>query len=276
MPQFSAKARISDDPERLSMRIREFLGVTYENQTKLRDGYDALNFWRSSLEELMVLVFQATDVDLSEMRGFSISETHLPAVVMNSKDSTYGRIFTILHEFVHIMLQDGGLCNLEDEPEYLPERKFVEVFCNRVAGAILVPKDDLLKEDLVLQHGPIAEWSDDEISELAKTYGVSREVILGRLLIFNLTTQDCYRKKKKELDEEYKKSKAEPQEGYPLYYRKVISNEGRLFIRLVLNNYYEENITASDLSDFLNIKLKHVGKIQSEVMGHSIEFGALI
>jgi hypothetical protein len=42
--------------------------------------------WRALLERTGILTFQATDIDLDEARGFSISHKPLPAVIVNIKD----------------------------------------------------------------------------------------------------------------------------------------------------------------------------------------------
>lgn len=274
LPVFPAEASLSDDPENLATEIRELLGITLEDQFRFRSRHDAFNSWRSALENAGVLIFQATGVDLSEMRAFSISETPFPVIVVNIKDSPLARIFSMLHEFVHIMLRDGGICDLGEEADRPPERQRVEIFSNRVAGAILVPKGALLREGLVLRKRRWAEWSDKEIRGLARQYRVSREVLLRRLLIWRRITDEFYQKKIREYKEEYETRRERPRAGFPPPYRSAISSAGRLFIRLVLENYYQENITASDLSDFLNIRLKHMGQIEREVMGYSLEFGA--
>ena len=100
----SNRARLSDDPEVLAERTREALGLTLRQQKEWQTAYDALNGWRAVLEEQGVLVFQATEVEVSEMRGFSLGDETLPAVVVNIKDHPHGRVFTLLHEFVHLML----------------------------------------------------------------------------------------------------------------------------------------------------------------------------
>ncbi|NQT82778.1 ImmA/IrrE family metallo-endopeptidase [bacterium] len=271
LPEFSAGASVSDDPEELAAEIRNLLGVSRKDQVEFRDDYQALHRWRSALERAGVLVFQARGVELSEMRGFSISEVPFPAVVLNINDSVRGRIFTMLHDFVHIMLRDGGLCDL-GEADRPPEEQRVEVFCNRVAGAVLVPKHDLLQESTVMRKRKGAGWSDDEIFELARRYRVSGETLLRRLLICGRITRQFYQEKRKESEEEHR---PQAQGGFAPPHRAAISTAGALFVRLVLNSYHQENITASDLSDFLDIKLKHVPEIEREVMGRLTEVGAV-
>lgn len=267
-PQPPPQASISDEPEILASNIRDLFRITRDKQVKFSDAQEAFTWWQSAIEKNGALVCQATDINLSEMRGFSIGEMPLPVVVMNNKDSQRGRIFTMLHEFVHIMLHNYGLCDLYEESS-LPEKRIVEVFCNRVAGAILVPREYLLLEEPVLEKESGAEWRDEEISELANKYKVSREVIIRRLLICDRITVEFYRRKMKQYEQEYaelRRLRRLREEWFPLPHRIAIISAGSPFIRLVLDSYHNRKITASDLSDFLNVKWKHIGRIEQEVL----------
>ena len=42
---------------------------------------------------------------------------------------------TVLHELAHVMLREGGLCDLDDHTQRAPEELQAEIFCNMVAGA---------------------------------------------------------------------------------------------------------------------------------------------
>ncbi len=269
-PEFSAKARLSDDPEKLAARIRNLLGVTLEDQTRFRDDYAAFRHWRSAFEKAGVLVFQARKVDLAEMRGFSISDTPLPAVVVNIAERVLAaRVFTMLHELVHIMLGDGGLCDLSEARGSSRDRD-VEVFCNRAAGAILVPKDDLLSQDLVVRKGLRGDWKDEEVLKLARRYRASREVLLRRLLTFGCTTAKFYQRKTAEWRQKAERPGQSRGEkgGGPAPYRVEVSASGDLFVRLVLDSYYHGDITSSDVSDYLNVKLQHLDWIESHVRSY--------
>ena len=92
-------------------------------------------------------------------------------------------------------------------------------------------------------------------------------------MIFHHTNLEFYQKKISEFKKEFEELSIQNRDGFAPPYRMAISNAGKLFIRLALDNYYSENITASSLSDFLNIRLKHMKKIEQEIMGHSISFG---
>lgn len=274
-PTFALSATLSDEPEVVGTAIRDALGIQYEDQVKWTGWHDPFNVWRSALEKAGVLIFQATAVAVTEIRGFSIGETPLPAIVVNIKDSPRGRTFTMLHELTHVMLHEGGLCDTLEEGERRPEDQRAEVFCNHVSGAALVPRQHILTEELVRSKPRQAEWFDDEIDRLARHYGVSREVILRRLLIFERITKAFYDRKTRQYHEEYEEqAKQHPAEGFAPPHQMAISVVGPFFARLVLSSYYQEHITASEVSDFLEVRLRHLPKIEASILGPSLSAGA--
>jgi len=187
--------------------------------------------------------------------------------VVNIKDTPRGRCFTMFHELTHIMLHEDGLCDLSEESDRAPEEQRIEIFCNHVAGAALVPQDHLLSEELVRQKGNSPEWSDHELRLLADRYSVSREVLLRRLLVCRRTTETFYQRKREQFQEEYTAQGTRRPGGFVPPHVVAVSSAGRFFTRLVLNNYHEENITVSDVSDLLGVRLKHLPKIEDDVMG---------
>jgi Zn-dependent peptidase ImmA (M78 family) len=278
IPRLTFKASLEDDPETLAGKVREFLEITPEIQSKFKSDYDALRQWRSAIEQKGVLIFQAPKISLEEMRGFSISESILPVIVVNAKDSPYARIFSILHEFAHLVLRQGGLCDLK-EPVASFAGARIEVFCNHLAGAVLVPKNVLFAEPMVVQNKHLSSWPIDTLRDLSKRFQVSREVILRRLLIVGLITESSYQKTRKELQAEFKKYAATTSEkeksGFTTPDVKAISEAGQAFVQLVLNSYYQEKITLSDVSDFLEVRLKHLPKIERAVQQRILESGAI-
>ncbi|MCK5505031.1 MAG: ImmA/IrrE family metallo-endopeptidase, partial [Thermodesulfovibrionia bacterium] len=265
-PKFTKAVSIADDPEYTADKIRKMAAIHYHDQVVWKSEYEAFNTWRSALESLGILIFQAQKVELNEMRGFSISETILPVIVLNIKDSPRGRIFTMLHEFVHLLLKEGGLCNLEEDHNHRTHESKVEVFCNRVAGAAMVPMKSFLKEDTVTKRQRTPQWDDTELDKLASRYRASREVILRRLLIAQLTTKAFYRRKRETFQKEYE-SMVKKKKGFAPPHIMALSSAGGRFTNLVLDSYNREKITTSDLSDYLNIRLKHLPKIEMEMRG---------
>lgn len=273
--KFAHTTTLRAEPERVGGRIRDILNITFKQQGGWRHAYEALNEWRSAVERSGVLVFQASGLDAREMRGFSIGEFPLPVIGLNTKDAPSGRVFTLLHEFTHLMLKQSGICDLQEEYKRQPEEQRIEVFCNHVAGAALIPKPLLLAEETVARRTNMPEWSDEELVVLSRRFKTSREVVLRRLLICQLTTDEFYAAKREEFLREYDDLSRKKKEGFVPPYRKVISTAGLAFVHLVLTSYQQEKITSSDVSDYFEVKLRHLPRIETEAMSRSPKHGVL-
>lgn len=270
--QFDLTASLEDDPEVLGERIRKALAITYSEQIQWREGRVAFNAWRERIENSGVLVFQMTRVETGEVSGFTLSGDVLPVVAVNRKDVYNRRTFSLLHEFAHLMLRISGASDLDVDAARPPEDARVEIFCNQVAAAALMPKERFLAERAV-QSAPAGaiEWPDDTIEELSRHYSVSREAIVRRLLNFSRTSDRFYRKKRAQYAAEHQARKAAEREQYrDKEFRKnpardTVLENGRTFVRLVLNNYYQNRITLSDVSAYLGVRVKHLPRIEMTV-----------
>src|SRR5262245_31292398 len=139
-PSFNLSALPDADPEAAAGAIREALGVSLETQSTWRQEYEAWTGWRAAVERVGALVFQAAELPIEEARGFSIAEFPMPVIVANSKDTPRGRVFSLLHELVHIARRQSGVCDLDERGRPTSADARVEVYCNHVAAAVLMPR----------------------------------------------------------------------------------------------------------------------------------------
>lgn len=253
------RANLSDNPEIVAIRTREQLKVEIQTQFSWENENEAFNEWEKTIEKCGILVFQIS-MPLEETRGFSLTDG-LPVIVLNYRDSMHGKIFSLFHEYAHLLLNNSGVCNMEDQNYLSGEAKAIEKFCNHFAGAFLVPKDALLNHELIRVIHP-SDWPDEILERLAKSFKVSREVILRRLLILELTTEDFYKRKRKEWGEIKLKGWGRPNPP-----KKCIQENGIPFVSLVLESHREEKITYSDVADYLSIRTKHLPKIEELIGG---------
>ena len=86
-----------------------------------------------------MLVFQVTGIQPAEMLGFSLTERPLPIIGINRKLAPNGRTFTLLHEFVHVLLGESSLCDIDEAFARPPQEQRTEIFCNAVAAEALSP-----------------------------------------------------------------------------------------------------------------------------------------
>ena len=135
---------------------------------------------------------------IEDARAFSLLDSELPVIVINTKDSLNARIFSLFHELGHILLNREGICDPGSYPESPMKTGSVEIFCNRFAGAVLVPINQLLSRSQVryMKDSGEREWQDRILRNLSNEFKVSQEVVLRRLLLADLTSKEFYEKKR--------------------------------------------------------------------------------
>lgn len=252
-----------EDPETVGDRIREVLGVNWETQVDWPSAYAALNAWREAVEETGVLVFQTGGVQLDEMRGTSIPHGPVPVIVLNNVDAPHGRIFTLLHEFTHILLTSGGHETSPMEGRRAPEEQRLEQASNRFTAAVLMPRREFLNE--LDSNRSVLRGDDNALRRFANRIKVSPEAILRRLLSLRRISAQLYRQKRQEWQGRTWFSQPNSEGGPPIQVR-VISRAGRAFVSLILEGYQRNAISSVDVSDYLGIQLKYLDRVAAELV----------
>ena len=253
----------ASDNTAIAQRLRTLLNITIEQQRKFKNSNEAFNYYMEALASLGVLVFQAGKIDKKVMRGMSIYDSIFPIIVVNRKDEFNARIFTLMHEFIHILTRTPGICDtfgIERQSRF-----DIEIKCNAIAAEALVPQADLLAERS-LRRIQESGWSDDEVLKIAKNFSVSREVIIGRILSQGMITLDFYNKKLTQYTEEYEQYKRNQKKsaGFLPPSTDICSQVGKLYARTIMNAYNQEVITPRDTSQFLSgLRVQHFSKVES-------------
>ncbi|MER9850178.1 ImmA/IrrE family metallo-endopeptidase [Mesorhizobium sp. M0106] len=270
--RFDMQAALNDRPDNVGETIRSALGITTALQNAWRDsdGRASFNAWRSRIEAKGVLIFQTTRFDTEEASGFAIADDILPIIAVNRKDPPTRRTFSLVHELAHLLLKVSGVSDLDTDAARPAEDQRLEIFCNHVAAASLMPRDAVLNDPRISGR-PLrsTDWSDNEISDIARSFGVSREAILRRLLTFDRTTPEFYTMKRGQYQAErqawLKKQKQEASEGPGIprnMPQETLSNFGKPLVQMIIGNYHQENLTLSEVSGYLGIKAKHLPKLE--------------
>lgn len=262
-----------NDPERVGDAARELLGVSLDVQRAWPNPRRALNAWIDAVTRLDVLVLQAQKIPIDEMRGVSMAEDRLPVIVLNGGDFPNGRTFTLMHELAHLLIHAGGVCDVLPRRGAGSPTDEIELFCNRVAAAVLMPADAFRAEPAVAAGAPSdGRWPEPTIESLAATYSVSREAVVRRLYTFGLTDWDFLQAKRTEYREAYNAYREEQarqrrEEGKrgPGFYRMKVRDLGRNYIESALDAYHRRAITGSDLTEYLEIKVGQVPKLEAEL-----------
>jgi Zn-dependent peptidase ImmA (M78 family) len=263
-PEFTLSCRLDEKPDEVAQRFRAWLGMTLEQQHAWTNEDIAFKSWRQALEQKGLLIFQAEKIDVDLMRGFSICDLPLPVIAVNNNDHAHGKCFSLFHELTHIALRASGLCNYAEDQSLPPELRGLEVFCNRVAAAVLMPLEALQSEAAVKGHFG-QEWSDETLSYLSRRYRVSRQAVLLRLLSLDLTTGAFYQTFEQSLRSVKAKPKKKESGGGPHPVTMTISLAGRPYTSIILDSYREKRISLNRASDLLGLRVKHFERLTKDL-----------
>jgi Zn-dependent peptidase ImmA (M78 family) len=226
--------------------------------------YDHLNTWIAALETagVMVLASAGGRVMTSEMRAFSLYFDVLPVIVVNGADAPRGRLFSLLHEYAHLLLHTAGLCDLiTDTAATTPDRR-LEARCNAIAAAILMPRAAVLAQPEVAsrEHNQ-ASWDYDSLAAAAAPFGVSAEALLRRLLDLGRVDAAFYRARREEFLKRYEDDEGKPRPSGGDWYRNTARDLGKGYVRLVADAYRRRVIDSYTAASYLNVKVGQISRL---------------
>ena len=206
------------------------------------------------VESYGVAVFQIS-LNQDNLRGFSITDDIMPVIVIKrGGEQATTKIFTLFHELGHIILNEGGLCDISLDVS----SPRIEQWCNAFAAELLVPTQEFLGSKIVIDHKAKSEmnWSRKDLDQIGKYFHVSALVVLRRLLTHRLTTTAFYSEKHVTWNRPSFGRSAHP-EGRNVP-KETINERGRGYISLAFKAYDQSRINMKDLSDFLGISLAYI------------------
>lgn len=159
-----------------------------------------------------------------------------------------------MHELAHIALRASGVCDLHNDDRSSREIDRIEVMCNRVAGATLVPAASIGPTLEQLGLAEEREWLDAPLRAFADRYSISTEAALRSLVLAGRYPADAYADRHvafvKAWDSNKQKSGPVP------YFRRALGWSGRRFARMAIAPYDDQRISSADLTEFLRVKMK--------------------
>ena len=198
----------------------------------------------------------------------AIVDDSMPIIGVNDNDRYPAKSFSILHELVHIIKRTSSICNdmfgstpWDDE----------EVFCNAVAGEVLVPRTALYS--IAKNYSP---YTIDEVDAIANKFSVSSEVITRRMFDTGKCEKAWYEQMSADLaqrfHDEREKLKAAVKMGLRdgpkrNMSREAVDRTSTSLCDALLKGYSEGIFDKADISAHIGIGQKHINKFISEVMG---------
>jgi len=262
---------IQDNPEVVANDERvdlpvDFAHISTSTPTKL------FQIWRDWFEQKNITVLQLK-MPVEDARGFSLTDIEPFVIVVNESDSPSAKIFTLFHEYGHILLNESAVCNRDSDETDDKKIKMIEYWCNRFAGAFLVPEDFLKNEFGIEKLRQTTHYSRIAAS-IANRLKISKESALMRLLTLDYISPSEFRAERDTIRADVallkeqmreKQSHSGKKSGPAISLdQKCLNEKGHRFISLVLKNSDLGYITSRDALDYLDIKMKNLEKLRAE------------
>ena len=226
------------DKHIIANKIMKEMNFTFADFDRITDTRVLFNYIRKKCEDIGIIVMMNgiigsnthRKLNINEFRAFALVDEYAPLVFINSDDSINARLFSLLHEIVHIFIGIDSLYNLNEYNTFGISN--MEVLCNAVAAEILVPDEYIKNEYIRIRN--IEKDKSSIINELNNIFHGSEYVIIRKLYDNKLISKDNYdelidRYKKKYI-EQLKNKKSESGGNYNVTLRTKI--DGRLAMAL--------------------------------------------
>lgn len=258
---FTNRNAIPSDTKQLCDYLRSIMGFPIAAQKGRKNYKVVFEIYREKFYELGVYVFKDSFKD-DNVSGLCINDNYFPVILINNSMSFARQIFTLFHEFYHLVSNTSGAEIVRDDYYiYLDRSQFAtEKNCDAFANEFLVPTDDFKIE---LSKKKIDE---DRISELAVLYSVSKEAIMYKLWKMQIISSDDYEALKETFYGDAlrnpKKKKGENSSGGNYYFTKL-SYLGSTYTGDVFKQLYSGKIDSFRASEMLNSKVDHLPQLET-------------
>ncbi|OAV09299.1 hypothetical protein AO377_1216 [Moraxella catarrhalis] len=217
--------------------IRDWLGVD-EAKFRTQNNDDYYRSWRTLVEKNNVMVIELSKTKIGS-EGMAIYYDTLPIIaILSSGQSHSRRLFTMIHELVHLGLRQSTI-----DGDILADDLKLEQYCNQVAGHVLVPKDvvETLYDDTVALA--------DNVNCIRKSIKVSRQAIAIQLKLLRLIDQASLSAYLSELDTQTQSGKF----GLPSRTR-THNQFGKVYLQQVISAVWHGSIPITTAMNMLHLK----------------------
>lgn len=247
----------------IALRERERLGITVGEQCAWSSDPEAYKRWRQVLEGLGVFVFSLKLGDPQDVRGFSWwDESGVAIIVVNNAESNNrAKIFTLLHEYCHLLIR---LCGISDENR----RSSIERFCNKFAAQFLMPPSAFISFANSI-HKAGKPWTPYHVNKLATRFRTSATAVSFHMEHLELVPDKHYEDLRAGIRRNAKQSTSSPVIPHA---EKIVTRYGTKFIDTIFDGVKSGLLSQLDAHEALGTKVDFFGEITNEVVGRKLAY----
>lgn len=186
--EFNGNIELNSLPKEVAKYLYNILELENDWYVSVKDAKEAFNYLRNRMERIGIIIMMSGIVgqnthrtlDIKEFRAFALIDKYAPLIFINRQDSDTGMIFSLVHEFIHIILDSDDI--IIDEEIMKPTS--IEKTINSYVAEFLMPS-----------HKIETVWkgykdSIKEINDISKIFKVSPSALTIKLYEMNLVDRN--------------------------------------------------------------------------------------
>lgn len=263
---FIGSCAIKDGPRKLAERISTATGFNLAKYRASTSQTEAFKYLRRCIESVGIFTILAgnlgshhTNLDTSVFRGFALSDSIAPFVVINDQDARTAWSFTLLHEVAHLWLGVTGISGGALDRD-------VEKLCNDAASEMLLP-DEELRRIAVVPSGASLERFVQIIDKIAAERKLSPRMVAFRLMRLGsveemtyLSLSDFFFQRWRE-SREQQRSLARETDGGPSYYVVKRFRLGGALVDAAKRMLISGELSTTQVGTVLGVRALKVGSL---------------
>lgn len=255
---FCGKYKDNYNTEEVIEELKKIFDIKNNWASEIPTWTEALHYLIDKAEEKGIIVLRNGVVGnntnrklkVEEFRGFVLYDEIAPIVFINNNDAISAKIFTLIHEIVHILIGQSASFDLRNLQS---ANNAIEQFCDKCTAEFLVPAEEMKN----------TYKQEKDLEKLAKHFKVSQIVILRRLLDTSIITQQEFYQQLRDL---YKKELKKPQSSGGDFYHTVPNRLSKRFLRILDAAVKDNTILFRDALRITQLKVKTYNQLFRQIV----------
>jgi Zn-dependent peptidase ImmA (M78 family) len=254
---------LRDSEQVVAALERDMIAPPIDVQFGWRSAAQAFKYWRAIIERAGVFVYVLNAGPENQCRGFCVyDDRQIPIIVINGDEPEgAARVFTLLHEYAHLLLRQAGISDLN-------RTNRVERWCNQFAAHFLMPHDEFVRTAKRID--PNRTLIDARIKELAEAFKVSMTAAALRLEEAGLAPAGFYETKSRLWNKKKRSGFVKAS-----YAERQINKLGVRYVSTVLDALEHKRVNQIDAIEMMDVYPEHYPALRREIEARQAIYGGV-
>jgi len=259
------------DPRGLADRLRRQFGFSETVRHDWSTVQDAYDWWRRRIEVQGVFCLELK-LDPKDVRGASRwVKGRYPFILVNRQDveAGTGRLFTLLHEYAHLMIPERSRAVACDSVGRA-NGATIEAVANQFSASVLLTPEEL-KRFIQRRWSSVARrrWSDQTLAQISREFFVSKHVVALTLERCGLAAQGFYAERRLRWAQRAARYRGFGRRASVKKTERKVRELGHSAVRVLTWLHEKQLLPLLDAAGVLETKVEKLDPFLADLAGHA-------